>query len=484
MSISGALSNALTGLNASARAADVVSSNLANVLTPGYGPRELELSSQSQGRRSGVAIVGVTRHVDQGLLGDRRLADGELAYSETRSAFIAQLERVVGTPDDGASLSARLAAFDASLISAASRPEETQWLNAAVSRGDELADTLVGISRELEQQRTNADTEIDRVVDTVNTTLSRIKALNVQIASASQGSNSIASLQDQRQVMIDQLAELIPIRQVPRDNGAVALFTPGGAILLDGTAATLDFTPSNVVAPHMTLANGLLSGLTINGVSVPPSGDKSPIAGGRLEALFTVRDDLAPDAQVQVDALARDLIDRFQQAGLDPTRAAGDSGLFTDAGAAFDPIDEIGIAGRIAINAAVDPDQGGELWRLRDGLNAVTPGPAGDGALLQQLQVTLSEALNMNSGDLGAVARSLAGHAGSFVSRIGQTRLTLDQDISFASARQNELIQLELQGGVDSDAELQRLLLIEQAYSANARMIQTIDDMMQSLLRI
>ena len=50
----------------------------------------------------------------------------------------------------------------------------------------------------------------------------------------------------------------------------------------------------------------------------------------------------------------------------------------------------------------------------------------------------------------------------------------------FASWR----FSLELEDGVDTDAELQRLLLIEQAYAANARMIETVDDMMQALLRI
>ena len=484
MSISGALSNAVSGLNASARAAGVVSSNLANVLTPGYGPRALELISQSTGSRGGVSIVGISRHVDQGILGDRRLADSQLAHAETRAAFIEQLERVVGTPDDGASLSARIAAFDASLVSAASRPEATEWLQAAVLRAGELADTLNGISAEIQTRRTNADSDIDLAVDTVNSTLSRIRTLNIQIASASPGGNSIAALQDHRQAAIDQLSEYIPIRQVPRDNGSVALFTPGGAILLDGTAATLDFTPSNVVAPHMTLGAALLSGLTINGISVTPSGEDSPIAGGKLAALFEIRDDLGVDANTQVDALARDLIDRFQAAGLDATRALGDPGLFTDSGAVFTPLNEVGIAGRISVNTAVDPDSGGAYWRLRDGLGAAAPGAAGNGVLLQQLQQALSQNGTLGSGDLGTTSRSLSGHSASFTSRIGQTRLTLDQDISFSAARQSELSSLELQGGVDSDAEMQRLLLIEQSYSANARMIQTIDEMMQALLRI
>ena len=48
----------------------------------------------------------------------------------------------------------------------------------------------------------------------------------------------------------------------------------------------------------------------------------------------------------------------------------------------------------------------------------------------------------------------------------------------------NELQNLQREDGVDSDFELQRLMLIEQAYAANARMIQTVDEMMQQLLRL
>jgi flagellar hook-associated protein 1 FlgK len=38
--------------------------------------------------------------------------------------------------------------------------------------------------------------------------------------------------------------------------------------------------------------------------------------------------------------------------------------------------------------------------------------------------------------------------------------------------------------GVDSDAELQRLILVEQTYAANAKMIEVLDDLMQLITRI
>jgi len=483
MSISSALSSAVSGLAASSRAAEVVSSNLANVLTPGYGPRQLELETLGYGV-PGVGITGITRVVDQGIIADRQAAGSELAYADTRARFLSDIARVIGTPDDPASLSGRLAAFEASLVSASANPDDPSSLQNAVLRAGELVGSLNTASSQVERQRTAADGQIARAVEDTNTLLGQIREINIRIANHGTSDHRAATLLDQRQGLVDQLSEFVPVRQVPRDNGTVALFTPGGAILLDGNAATLDFAPSNVVAPHMTLGNGLLSGLTINGVNVPPSGSNSPIGGGKLSALFSIRDDLAVDMQTQFDAVSRDMIERFQQAGLDPTRAPGDPGLFTDAGAAFDPLNEVGIAGRINVNTAVDPDQGGAFWRLRDGLGATVQGPAGNGTLLSQLTSALSAGQSLASGDLGGVARPAAGHFATLTSRLAQDRLTLDQSLSFATARQSELAEIELQNGVDSDAELQRLLVIEQAYSANARMIQTIDDMMQTLLRI
>ena len=41
---------------------------------------------------------------------------------------------------------------------------------------------------------------------------------------------------------------------------------------------------------------------------------------------------------------------------------------------------------------------------------------------------------------------------------------------------------MQLAQGVDTDAEMQTLLMVEQAYSANARVIKTIDELIQQLI--
>ena len=484
MSLTSALTNALTGLTANARAAGVVSSNLANLNTPGYGRRDIELSPISRGTSGGVRVVGITRRMDQGLLNDRRSADGAVGNARSSAAFFQRLEQVIGTPDTAGSLSARIAAFDAALTSAASRPEAPERLSAVVARASEMIGSLARATDGIQAQRQNAEAEIAQAVNTLNAALGQVEQMNVDIQDARLRGRDVSALVDQRQVVIDRITEIVPVREVPREFGKVGLVTTGGAILLDHSAVEFSFTPANMIVADMTLANGGLNALEINGQVAPIAGGITALQGGRLAALFDVRDAHATGAQAQLDALTRNLIERFQDPALDATRAPGDPGLFTDSGSAFDPTDEIGIAGRITLNALVDPNAGGAVWRLRDGLGAVAPGPEGNAALLLDYSGALGRPEVLLSGSIASGAASIAGYAGALMSQFGQLRLTEEQNVSFASARQGELNNMLLQDGVDSDVETQRLLQIEQAYAANARMIQTVDEMMNALLRI
>lgn len=484
MSISGALSNALTGLTTAARSAEVVSSNLANVLTDGYGRREVSLSSRIAGSTGGVAIDGVIRNVDPALLSDRRFADADFANAQTNNNFLQRVEGLLGTPEDNHSLSAGLAKFESSLVEAASRPDLNERLNDVFLRAQDVSNTLNRVSDGVQELRVEADRDIASSVDRLNAALSEVRDLNVRISSAQVQGKETASLQDLRQRTIDEIGQIVPIREVPRDRGAVALFTPGGAVLVDSTAATLDFTTTNVIMPHMTQANGMLSGLTINGIPVRTDSATSPIKGGSLGALFEIRDETGVEVQTQIDGVARDLVERYQDVTVDPTLGAADPGLFTDQGAFFDPLNEVGLSGRLSINALVDPDAGGGVWRLRDGIGAAVPGPVGDASLLQSMYGAVNVLRVPASGGFGSASRSAADLTASLLSQAGSSRQVGENSLSFATARLDELKTQELSDGVDSDYEIQRLMLIEQAYAANARMIETVDEMMQTLLRL
>jgi len=483
MSISSALSSALTGLKATSRQAEVVASNVANASTPGYGRRGVSLSaSVLGGTGQGVMVRGVTRQIDQFLINDRRGAQASAGERDTRASFLRQMEGIVGQPSDPASLSARVAALDRALMEAASRPESGARLTTAVDAARQLAFGLNGASNAIQDARARADGAIGKAVGDLNSALSQVQVLNTQIRSSTGAGQDISALLDQRQQIVDRISGLVPLREVARDNNQIALMTTGGAVLLDGQASQFGFTAVNTVVPEMTLASGGLSGLTLNGRPMATSGEASLLRGGQLAGLFAVRDDLAVTGQARLDGMARDMVERFSALGLDLTVAPGDLGLFTDAGAAFDPLDEVGLSARIAVNAMVDPQAGGAAFRLRDGLGAVSPGATGNSALLVALTDALSTARPTVSSVFPAANRSLAGLTADLLSASSSERLNAETEEAFTSARFVALDEMEKAGGVDTDQELQSLLVIEKAYAANAKVLKTVDDMLNTLL--
>lgn len=482
MSISGALSNALSGLTAASRSAEIVSENVANALTEGYGRRKIELAAQALGGNgAGVTVNGVVRQVNEPVIAERRLADAALGNADTTATFFGDLQRALGLPDDPASITGRIDKLEASLIEAASRPDSQARLQASVTAAKGLAGKINAASREIQDLRLSADRQISGLVDTLNTGLTRIEDLNHQIRIQLGSGSNAAALMDRRQQEIDRIAEIVPLKQVPREGGQVALYTNGGAILLDGHAATVGFVPVNTMVPQMTIGSGALSGISLNGVAVP-EGAGGPLSGGRLSALFELRDGSAVEAQARLDAVARDLVERFADPTVDPTLAPGAPGLFTDAGAAFNAANETGLSGRISVSAIVDPALGGTLWHLRDGLGASTMGDVGNGSLLSALAGAIQKPRAPVSGGFSGAVKSASGLAGEMVSITNAAARNADSELAFAQASHDALKSSELASGVDTDQEMQQLLLVEQAYSANARVISTVDDMIKTLL--
>lgn len=480
MSINGALANAMSGLTAAARTAEVVASNIANATTEGYRARELVLAQQGAGR--GVATGDVLRRIDPVVLSERRDIGTAASEADVIAGFSGRLSDLFGAPGAPGSLGALVAELDSALIVAASQPGADSRLSLAATRAGDVSDRLNGMERALRSLRETADQSIAQQVDRLNSLLRDTEGLNKRLATAT-GSDA-AALLDQRDTLIDEIGTIVPVRLMQRQNGAVALYSIQGAVLLDAAAATIGFDRTPVIMPHMTVQGGLLSSVTVNGRPLDADPPGGVLRGGRLGALLAVRDDMSVTAQQQLDAVALDLALRFQDPALDPTLAATDPGLFTDAGAFVLAGNETGLAGRLRLNAVVDPAAGGAAWRMRDGLGAASPGPSGNGSLLGALSEALSEQRLPASGSLTAANRSLHGLIGDLQTGNALKLQESERRQGFLSVQLETLRNRERAAGVDSDAELQRLLLVEQSYAANARVIETVGQMLDSLLRI
>lgn len=484
MSIARALGNALTGLTATARGTEAVAANLANASTPGYARRDMAVSAQTAGGNAGgVRIDGVTRAVNASILSESRLAEAARADAATRLNFATVIENAIGIAGNAGSLGSALSDFRAALGSAASRPDDEIRLTQAVDKARSLARQLNTVSDQVQAARSAADQAIAADVASLNTSLAQVADLNRKIAILEADGSDPSSLYDQRQAIIGDIAKIVPVQEVTRPAGAVALFTAEGAVLLDGKIpAEFAFAAAGQVTAGQTVGAPLAL-LTQNGIDLTQA-QMRLYSGGRLAANFAIRDQLAPAAQTLLDDLALDLHNRLADPAVDPTLTTVAAGLFTDAGALAVPAGKIGLAGRIAVNPAVVAAEGGDAWRLRSGIDAVAPGAVGDATLL----LALSGALDDTRAAPGATGFSgnatLAGRLGVVETQISTMRVNAQSEAAIRNGQADTIATRFLADGVDSDAEMQKLLKYEQAYAANARVIQAIQAMMDQILEI
>ena len=477
MSLSASMSNALSGLTANGRAAGVVSDNLAGALTEGFARREVDLASRPGG---GVRVEGVRRIADPVLISERRTAEAATAAADLRRGALSRLEDAIGLPGETGSLPSRVTEAEAALARAAASPSSDAALNGAAQALADLAGAVRAASSTVTALRDEAEAGIARDVAALDGGLQRLAKIDERIGVLTARGVDAHALADERAVLIDALSKVVPMEVVPRPYGRVALVGEGGAILFDGRAARIGFEPGRPVMPGADVAAGTLARVTLDSREVDPPGG-GPLSGGTLGAGLALRDDVLRQAQAALDDFAAELIARLGHGGPDGTIAPGASGLFTDAGAALGAAPHApGLAGRLELNAGVDPGQGGASWRLRDGLGAAAAGPPGEARLL----IGLGAALAAPRAAPGGAALDVAARAGALASDAATARLRAEADRAFAVAGAETLRAEERAGGVDTDAELQRLMLIERSFAANARVLSAIDEMMQMITRI
>ena len=485
MSIANALNNAISGLTAAARGTEVVSSNLANALTPGYGRRELDLSPRIlAGNGGGVHIDGINRVVSDAVLGDFRIASSGLARSSVSHGFYKSLETAIGLPQDSGSLSALMTGLETAFVSAASRPDSDVRLRGVFEAADQLTSKIRSISDSIQDSRTNADRQIGLQVNALNNDLSEVARLIRQIIVEGANGRDTSSLVDARQAVVDRISAIVPVREMPRENGRIALFTTGGAVLLDGkTPTSFGFQPTGRLTPEIDGSSALLGRLTIDGEPASAS-QMALLSGGSLSELHKVRDEYGIAAQASLDAVARELHDRFADPAIDPTISAGSSGLFTDGPGSFDPANERGLSARLRLNGAVDPAQGGELWRIRDGIYASAKGDVGNSSMIDGLVKAMGAIEQYASVNATNTAGSLGTLVAGVLSGVSASRLSTESQKAHDVTLQSSLQSALFADAVDSDREMEMLLQLEKAYAANAKVIQAVDEMLDNILRI
>jgi flagellar hook-associated protein 1 FlgK len=142
------------------------------------------------------------------------------------------------------------------------------------------------------------------------------------------------------------------------------------------------------------------------------------------------------------------------------------------------------LANRIAINDAVRPEAGGALWRIRDGMQAATQGPASDRTQISAFVSVLEEPQTFAAAaGLGSPV-DMTSYAARMVADQQYVRVRAQDRMETLSAGAGAIEAARMSAqGVNLDEELQKLVSIEQAYAANSQVIRSLGEMLDTLLR-
>jgi flagellar hook-associated protein 1 FlgK len=487
MSIDSSILIAGSGLSSVTKQISVISQNIANASTPGY-LAETENSSSLTGGGVGFGVVAdpAVLDFDQALESSAFAQNGEVAAQQATSNALTQIDATQGTPGAGDDLASEVGALNDAFTTLDAEPDDQAEQSAVVGAATTLATGINTLANAYQTGRQTAQDSIVSDVATLNTTLGQIGTLSKQIIEGQTQGQSTADLQNQRAAAEQTAAQLAGVQFLPQGNGGVVALVGGSQI--DLQAATGPFALANA-----TLSAGSTGpALTLSGQDITAS-----VTSGTIGANLTLRDTTLPASQAGLDEFSFTLANRLSDQGLQLfTDPAGNvptgGGTPTQAG-------YLGFANVIQVNPAVSANPS----LVRDGTNTVAAGtggaagftpnpPGGPSGFTTLISNVLTYAFGADAqagtpqpapsatglGVNGTLSLSYQPSTtiGGFAANLVGAQSVAVSDASDALTTSQSLqttlsTRLQSESGVSIDSELSNLIVLQNAYGANAEVI-------------
>nr|WP_279183851.1 flagellar hook-associated protein FlgK [Acetobacter syzygii] len=511
MDLGSALSIASSGLNGIEYQYSVISQNVANASTAGYASESASVTSavagnQGTGVRIGQTVVNVSPYLQSSLYTQNAKVSALTASSNS----LAAVESVQGSTssDSGSTetLSDQLGNVQSALTSLASTPLESSAQTAVITAATSLTDTIHTLSSTYTQQRQTAEDTIVSTVSTINQNLTQIGQLSKQIMGLKAVGADTSSLENSRLEVMNDLSSEVGVKFTETSKGDMIVTTEDGTKLPtrpdqinlnDNTvtlpsntwplSATDNGTANTTLTDSMYYkagdSNSAIAGVTVANAKGTTTDITSHLTSGTLGANITLRDTTYPTMQAQLDSFSATLINRFSNAGMS---------LFSDS----------------SENTTVDTTQGSTLTGLSAGLqvtssysdDASTLAPSGSITTISNVldktfgtdSSDVSGTLEAPSSGLGASGTLSTGYVGNQGLVALATALTSDQGATISTASTNLTYASTVQttisakvtnvSGVDVNTEMSKIVALQNAYTANAKIISSVQTMFSALL--
>lgn len=484
MTLSAALRTATSSLSSTSQQAAVTSRNIAGIGDPNYIRRDAAVVTNYYG----TTRVDTQRVVNQALFDSSLMANAKYAKSDAIASSIDRLASFQQLNEFSNSAASLLGELKNATEFAAATPSDNTTLNSLVENARSMATALNSSYTEIMNTKTDIDSAIRTSVTNLRTMLAQLTELNDAIVEGSRFGNDVFDELDIRDSLLNEISTEIGINVVSRENNDVMLTLNNGVVLFEKKPRDIQFQAMPSYGPNTQGSN-----LFVDGVPVTGDDSRLPIYTGAIAGNFELRDRYLVDQQNQLDEIARGLIEAYSEQDQTGGGKPALAGLFTWDGGPGVPTSGIlqpGIAGSLSVNEIVDHTKGGDVTLLRDGaINgdadylSNTAGGASFSDRLYELSANIDKGMTFDSSSGLPQDLTLQEYANQSLDQFNALRQSTtnsreylgELSAGFKAALQNE-------NGVNLDYEMSRLLEIERAYQATAKLLSTVDEMLKTLI--
>ncbi|MBT0670416.1 flagellar hook-associated protein FlgK [Novosphingobium profundi] len=437
---------ARSGTRAARTALEITSNNIANASSEGYVRRSVSLTEVAVGtvnatptaiNLAGVAVAGIVRNADQFRQSEVRRTGADAARAAAEVQGLENIEAAV----EQTGVYTSIVDFEAGLQALLADPTDGALRASVLEQGRTLSQTMNVAATSLDAVGEGLRFEAADGVENVNRIAAELARVNLRLARASDASSDQTAQLDQRDTLLQELSQYVDMKTSFAPDTGVVTVTLGGTagtdLVAGGVTRTLAMT---------TASDGTIS-FDLDGTATTIS--SGAIAGKSLSL------NQAAITRSDLDAVAAGIITAInaaQTSGVDLNGNAGQP-LFSGSGA-------------------------GDMTMIATNGSAVATAPAGASANSRDVSNLEAMRSALASADpAGAMDTLLFGVSSAVAGRI-VTRDALDSIASTAK------VALQAQAGVDLDQEAVNLVRFQQAFEANARVMQVATDIFDSILAI
>jgi flagellar hook-associated protein 1 len=454
--------------------------NIANANTEGYTRQRVNFEtlspypSASRNRPqipgqmgTGVESGSVQRIRNQFLDNQFRSENSTSGYWATRTEALSRMENVLNEPSD-TGLSTTIDQFWQSLQDLAVNPENSGARSVVLQRGQALAETFNYLSDSLTKIRTDLQTQMETTVKDANTLIDGINELNKQVKNMESHGYTANDLYDRRDLLIDQLSKIVSI-DVGYDQGHIPAGKVGDGVatinivnnsgtaiaeIVNGVEGEIQKINAPVYNNEETLS--VVSSINVNGTNVMSS---SGSLNGLVDSYgYTDGENVAgdyPDMLSKLDKMANAVATAFNvQHGSEPFFKVEVSENSIGAATSI----SVAITDGSDINAGSNDDSGNGENALALAKVFYTANDSLDGASIKDFYESVI-------GDLGVTAEHanrMTENTGTLLAQVENQRLSVSQ--------------------VSLDEEMSNLIKFQHAYSAAARSMTAMDEMLDKII--